>query len=151
VGVHDEHDRRVLVFFCSCLCWLDCRYLHSRPGWKSPAYVELQSCESSCVQCDILLRILQPQYAFLLHLYSSPLGSIFNRIADPFSGQKPASRPNRHVLMTMFLPLLQITLLHTQGIWKDYSRDVLIPTSICGIIGMASHDLCFLIRRLPVN
>lgn len=77
-----------------------------------------------------------PQYAFLLHLYSSPLGTVFNRILGAQNGQNPALRPNRHVLMTMLLPLLQITLLHTQGIWKRYSRDVLIPTAICSTLGL---------------
>ncbi|PVG04101.1 hypothetical protein CPB86DRAFT_721686 [Serendipita vermifera] len=77
-----------------------------------------------------------PQFAFLLHLYSSPLGSMFNPVVNPQQGSTPAPRPNRHVLMTIMLPLLQITMLHAQGTWKRYSRNVLIPTSICGILGL---------------
>lgn len=72
----------------------------------------------------------------MLHLYSSPLGSVFNRVEDPLQGKQPAPRPSGHVLVTLFLPLLQITLVHTQGIWKRYSHQVIIPTSICGFIGM---------------
>lgn len=89
-----------------------------------------------------------PQYAFLLHLYSSPLGSVFNRVSDPLAGKRLAPRPNRHVLVTIFLPLLQLTMLHTQGVWKRYSRDSLIPTSICGLLGLLHFAHTFWTKQI---
>lgn len=76
----------------------------------------------------------QPQFAFLLHLYSSPLGNVFNRVQESYSSTP--SRPNRHVLVTLFLPLLQMTMIHTQGVWMRHSRYVLIPTAVCGLLGL---------------
>jgi hypothetical protein len=82
----------------------------------------------------------------MLHLYSSPLGSVFNRVEDPLQGQQPAPRPSGHILVTLLLPLLQITLLHTQGTWKRYSRQVMFPTAICGFLGMVA--ISFVLRYI---
>ncbi|KAG8817253.1 hypothetical protein FRC17_011318 [Serendipita sp. 399] len=89
-----------------------------------------------------------PQFAFVLHVCSAPLGSVYNRMPDPLQGQRPALRPNRHVLVTLFLPLLQIAMLHTQGIWKKYERNVFIPTAVCGILGLVHFVYAYLIGQI---
>lgn len=51
-----------------------------------------------------LMNISQVGYAFLLHVYSSP-------ITHTFTPAKSPSRPDKHVIITFAIPLLQVRLL----------------------------------------
>ncbi|TDL24881.1 hypothetical protein BD410DRAFT_766450 [Rickenella mellea] len=64
-------------------------------------------------------------YAFLLHIYSVPITHVV---------RGPPSRPDKHVIVTIILPLLQLTMTHFLGIKKTWARQRLIPTGICSIL-----------------
>ncbi|KDQ61231.1 hypothetical protein JAAARDRAFT_32233 [Jaapia argillacea MUCL 33604] len=66
-------------------------------------------------------------YSFLLHIYSSPL----THASKP---QNLPSRPDVHVLITIILPLLQVTMIHTLGIKQTWSQQRLIPTTITSVL-----------------
>ncbi|KAF8582297.1 hypothetical protein K439DRAFT_1635411 [Ramaria rubella] len=67
-------------------------------------------------------------YAFLLHIYSSPITH------QTKAGDQGPTRPDRHVLVTIIIPLLQLTMLHTLGTRRRWVNQRLIPTAICGIL-----------------
>ncbi|KAF9652879.1 hypothetical protein BDM02DRAFT_3088444 [Thelephora ganbajun] len=75
-------------------------------------------------------------YAFLLHLYSSPGSNVVQR--DSF-----ASRPTKHYLIPVTVPLLQITMIHLLGMRESWSRQRLIPTTMCTAITMTHFHSVF--------
>ncbi|TFK46661.1 hypothetical protein OE88DRAFT_1606369, partial [Heliocybe sulcata] len=66
-------------------------------------------------------------YAFLLHIYSSPLTHTRKAPGTP-------SRPEAHVIVTILLPLLQVVLIHALGIKQRWSRQRLAPTTFTSIL-----------------
>lgn len=71
-------------------------------------------------------------YAFLLHIYSSPIA----HAVEPISPGLP-SRPSGDVLITILLPALQLTLLQFMMLKKQWSNKRLVPTTICGLFSLA--------------
>jgi hypothetical protein len=77
-------------------------------------------------------------YSLLLHMYSTS-------ITHPKNEFLPQSRPDKHVVIAMLLPLLQLTVIHVLGIHKQWSRQRLIPTTIFGVLGLIHfHYVLFL-------
>ncbi|KAF5330562.1 hypothetical protein D9619_005258 [Psilocybe cf. subviscida] len=68
-------------------------------------------------------------YAFLLHVYSSP-------ITHTFTPAKSPSRPDKHVIITFAIPLLQLTVFHLLSISKRLSTHRLIPTAITSFLSL---------------
>ncbi|KAF8559853.1 hypothetical protein OG21DRAFT_1503072 [Imleria badia] len=68
-------------------------------------------------------------YAFLLHVYSSPMTHATKLHGLP-------SRPDKHVVFTLILPLLQLTIMHCLGIRQSWSNHRLIPSAFVSIIAL---------------
>ncbi|TFK36378.1 hypothetical protein BDQ12DRAFT_654462 [Crucibulum laeve] len=68
-------------------------------------------------------------YAFFLHVYSSPHAHAFILEGLP-------SRPDSHILVTIAIPLLQLTMFHYLSASKRYSNHRLIPTTIISAISL---------------
>ncbi|KIP08512.1 hypothetical protein PHLGIDRAFT_374874 [Phlebiopsis gigantea 11061_1 CR5-6] len=78
-------------------------------------------------------------YAFVLYVYASPMTHVHK-------GRGIASRPDVHVLITMMLPLLQLTMIHCLEVKQRWGRKRLIPTTICGVLSLVHFHLvvwCF--------
>ncbi|CAE6523195.1 unnamed protein product [Rhizoctonia solani] len=73
-------------------------------------------------------------YSFLLHIYASPI--MHQSPKHPEAHTSTPSRPDKHVLITIILPLLQLTILHVLAINKRLSRQRLIPTTACGLLSI---------------
>ncbi|KAH7914036.1 hypothetical protein BJ138DRAFT_1001063 [Hygrophoropsis aurantiaca] len=71
-------------------------------------------------------------YAFLLHIYSSPM-THDHKLEDS------KSRPDKHVVFTIMLPLLQLTLIHIMGIKQRWSNHRFIPSAFVGILGLLHY------------
>ncbi|KAG8217779.1 hypothetical protein J3R82DRAFT_5940 [Butyriboletus roseoflavus] len=69
-------------------------------------------------------------YAFLLHIYSSPMTHGTRLQGLP-------SRPDKHVVFTIILPLLQLTIVHCLGIKQTWSNHLLIPSAFVSIISLS--------------
>ncbi|KAJ7644337.1 hypothetical protein FB45DRAFT_897561 [Roridomyces roridus] len=70
-------------------------------------------------------------YAFLLHVYSSPITHVFK----PSPSSLP-SRPDKHVIVTITIPLLQVTALHLLAIKKRWSNHRLGPTALSSFLSL---------------
>lgn len=68
-------------------------------------------------------------YAFLLHIYSSPITHVNKPEGLP-------SRPDKHVIFTIAIPLLQLTVFHVLSIRKRWSTHRLIPTALSSILSL---------------
>lgn len=68
-------------------------------------------------------------YAFLLHIYSSPMTH-----SNKLEGLP--SRPDKHIVFTIMLPLLHLTIVHCAGINQKWSNQRLIPSAIISLIGL---------------
>ncbi|KAL4067841.1 hypothetical protein J3A83DRAFT_4359717 [Scleroderma citrinum] len=68
-------------------------------------------------------------YAFLLHIYSSPM-THGNKI------EGLPSRPDKHVVFTIMLPLLHLTIVHCAGIKQKWSNHRLVPSAIITLVGL---------------
>ncbi|KAH9832854.1 uncharacterized protein C8Q71DRAFT_713682 [Rhodofomes roseus] len=68
-------------------------------------------------------------FAFQLHIYSSPSTHV-----DNFQGLP--SRPGKHVILIIMIPLLQLTLLHCMEVRKSWARLRLIPTTFCSLLSL---------------
>ncbi|PFH51671.1 hypothetical protein AMATHDRAFT_142020 [Amanita thiersii Skay4041] len=80
-------------------------------------------------------------YAFLLHIYSSPASH----------NLKPAnlpSRPDIHVIITITIPLLQLTIFHYLSISKRLSSHRLIPTALTSFLSLTHFHLTIFSRFL---
>ncbi|KAI0062367.1 hypothetical protein BV25DRAFT_1804386 [Artomyces pyxidatus] len=66
-------------------------------------------------------------YAFLLHLYSSPVTHTVKLEGLP-------SRPDVHVIYIIVMPLLQLSMIHLLGVKRSWSNQRLIPTTICAVL-----------------
>ncbi|KAF8499950.1 hypothetical protein JB92DRAFT_3089932 [Gautieria morchelliformis] len=82
-------------------------------------------------------------YAFLLHIYSSP---ITHRVKSPSDAP---TRPDTHVLVTIIVPLLQLTLVHTLGIRRRWVTQRLIPTAICGTLTLVHFHYVLFFSPTP--
>ncbi|KZS89969.1 hypothetical protein SISNIDRAFT_525442 [Sistotremastrum niveocremeum HHB9708] len=82
-------------------------------------------------------------YAFLLHIYSSPITHLKPNYGN--SSNTLPSRPDKHVLITMIIPLIQLTVLHILSIRKSWSRQILVPTMVCSVLALLHfHYVLFL-------
>ncbi|CAA7270987.1 unnamed protein product [Cyclocybe aegerita] len=70
-------------------------------------------------------------YAFLLHIYSSPVTHSY----QPNDGLP--SRPDKHVIITITIPLLQLTLFHILSVSKRLSTHRLLPTALTSMLSLA--------------
>ncbi|KAG2019752.1 hypothetical protein CC2G_005162 [Coprinopsis cinerea AmutBmut pab1-1] len=68
-------------------------------------------------------------YAFLLHLYSSPFAH------SQKSGDYP-SRPDKHAIITVAIPLLQLTLFHALSVYRPWSSHRLFPTALSSFLSL---------------
>ncbi|KAJ6584747.1 hypothetical protein B0H19DRAFT_1206465 [Mycena capillaripes] len=68
-------------------------------------------------------------YAFLLHIYSSPITHVHKPPSLP-------SRPDKHVIVTITIPLLQLTIFHILSIRKRWSNHRLFPTALASILSL---------------
>jgi len=82
-------------------------------------------------------------YAFLLHIYSSP---ITHRVKSAGGGP---SRPDKHVLITIIIPLLQLAMIHTLGVRRRWANQRLIPTAICGLLTLFHFHYVYFFSSTP--
>jgi hypothetical protein len=68
-------------------------------------------------------------YAFLLHLYSSPFAHSNRQEGVP-------SRPDKHAIITVAIPLLQLTLFHMLSVSKRWSSHRLFPTMLTSFLSL---------------
>ncbi|KAI0700447.1 hypothetical protein BC835DRAFT_1266294 [Cytidiella melzeri] len=73
-------------------------------------------------------------YSFILYIYASPVTHVNKSSGLP-------SRPDIHVLITMVLPLLQLTMTHIIEVHKRYARARLLPTSIASLLSLTHFHL----------
>ncbi|KAI9446566.1 hypothetical protein H4582DRAFT_1803674 [Lactarius indigo] len=66
-------------------------------------------------------------YAFMLHFYSSPLTHLVKPEGLP-------SRPDVNVIVTLLVPLFQLSMIHLIGVKQSWSNHRLIPTTICSML-----------------
>ncbi|KAH7343797.1 hypothetical protein B0J17DRAFT_643970 [Rhizoctonia solani] len=84
-------------------------------------------------------------YSFLLHIYASP---IMHQSPKHLAAHADTpSRPDQHVLITIILPLLQLTILHILAINKRLSRQRLIPTTVCGLLSITHFTYVTLLSQ----
>ncbi|CUA70186.1 hypothetical protein RSOLAG22IIIB_00536 [Rhizoctonia solani] len=84
-------------------------------------------------------------YSFLLHIYASPI--MHQSPKHSVSQTNTPSRPDKHVLITIILPLLQLTILHILAINKRLSRQRLIPTTACGLLSITHFTYVTLLSQ----
>ncbi|KAJ6557290.1 hypothetical protein DFH09DRAFT_1280044 [Mycena vulgaris] len=68
-------------------------------------------------------------YAFLLHIYSSPITHVYKPVSMP-------SRPDKNVIVTIAIPLLQLTIFHVLSIRKRWSNHRLFPTALASVLSL---------------
>ncbi|KAJ7695984.1 hypothetical protein B0H17DRAFT_412996 [Mycena rosella] len=68
-------------------------------------------------------------YAFLLHIYSSPITHVYKPASLP-------SRPDKNVIVTITIPLLQLTIFHILSIRKRWSSHRLFPTALSSALSL---------------
>ncbi|KAJ6619550.1 hypothetical protein B0H10DRAFT_2026224 [Mycena sp. CBHHK59/15] len=73
-------------------------------------------------------------YAFLLHIYSSPITHVYKPPSLP-------SRPDKHVVVTITIPLLQLTIFHILSIRKRWSHHRLFPTALASMLSLLHFHL----------
>ncbi|KAG7448355.1 uncharacterized protein BT62DRAFT_766865 [Guyanagaster necrorhizus] len=86
-------------------------------------------------------------YAFLLHIYSSPITHVNKPEGLP-------SRPDKHVVFTIAIPLLQLTVFHILSIRKQWSTHRLIPTALTSILSLIHFHITLLMHSyssLPLH
>lgn len=77
-------------------------------------------------------------YAFLLHTYSSPMTHWIKL-------EGSTSRPDKHVVFTILLPLLQLVIIHLIGIKQDWSSHRLFPSAFVSLLALAHfHSVLWL-------
>ncbi|KAM6500194.1 hypothetical protein JOM56_003208 [Amanita muscaria] len=85
-------------------------------------------------------------YAFLLHIYSSPTTHLYR----PLEGLP--SRPDKHVIVTIAIPLLQLTIFHYLSISKRLSSHRLLPTTLTSLLSLVHfHMTIYHKYLLPAN
>ncbi|WVQ70879.1 hypothetical protein IAR50_000404 [Cryptococcus sp. DSM 104548] len=82
-------------------------------------------------------------YSFLLHLYSSPFTHKHT------SGPHSQGRPDVHALFQMWLSLGELTWLQTIELSRTMRSNVLLPTSVCGILGLG--HFIYVLTRAPLR
>ncbi|KAF8801639.1 hypothetical protein BYT27DRAFT_7114356 [Phlegmacium glaucopus] len=70
-------------------------------------------------------------YAFLLHAYSFPIAH------SQKSTEDSPSRPDKHAIITIAIPLFQLTVFHILSVSKRHSRHRLIPTALTSFLSLA--------------
>ncbi|THU80622.1 hypothetical protein K435DRAFT_767892 [Dendrothele bispora CBS 962.96] len=76
-------------------------------------------------------------YAFLLHVYASPITHVHKPEGLP-------SRPDKHVLITIAIPLLQITFFHILSVRKRWSNHRFIPTALASFLSLLHFHVTIL-------
>ncbi|KAG2150733.1 uncharacterized protein EDB93DRAFT_1141905 [Suillus bovinus] len=77
-------------------------------------------------------------YAFLLHTYSSP-------VTHWVTLEGSTSRPDKHVVFTILLPLLQLAVIHSIGIKQDWSSHRLFPSMFASFLALTHfHSVMWL-------
>ncbi|KAG1827518.1 uncharacterized protein BJ212DRAFT_1312836 [Suillus subaureus] len=77
-------------------------------------------------------------YAFVLHTYSSP-------VTHWIMLEGSTSRPDKHVVFTILLPLLQLAIIHLIGIKQDWSSHRLIPSAFVSFLALTHfHSVLWL-------
>ncbi|EUC57768.1 daxx domain protein, putative [Rhizoctonia solani AG-3 Rhs1AP] len=84
-------------------------------------------------------------YSFLLHIYASPIMHQSPKYSEAHTDTP--SRPDKHVLITIILPLLQLTILHILAINKRLSRQRLVPTTACGLLSITHFTYVTLLSQ----
>ncbi|KAF8912185.1 hypothetical protein CPB84DRAFT_1761521 [Gymnopilus junonius] len=69
-------------------------------------------------------------YAFLLHVYSSP-------VAHAYKPDDLPSRPDKHVIITITIPLLQLFIFHLLSVSKRLSTHRFFPTLLSSVLSLA--------------
>ncbi|CAK9780648.1 hypothetical protein CC85DRAFT_262417 [Cutaneotrichosporon oleaginosum] len=83
--------------------------------------------------------------AYVLHLYASPLTHVRNPQASPHS------RPDVHPLFQLWIGLTELTWLQINELSPRLRRNQLVPTGVCGSLGLAAftHSLWTQQLRFP--
>ncbi|KAJ7069971.1 hypothetical protein C8F01DRAFT_1114796 [Mycena amicta] len=68
-------------------------------------------------------------YSFLLHIYASPITHVYKPPGLP-------SRPDKHVIVSITIPLLQLTIFHILSIRKRWSNHRLLPTALSSALAL---------------
>ncbi|KAK7455173.1 hypothetical protein VKT23_011044 [Stygiomarasmius scandens] len=76
-------------------------------------------------------------YAFLLHVYASPITHVYKPEGLP-------SRPDKHVLITIAIPLLQITIFHILSVRKRWSSHRFLPTALSSFLSLLHFHITIL-------
>ncbi|TFK23453.1 hypothetical protein FA15DRAFT_670473 [Coprinopsis marcescibilis] len=85
-------------------------------------------------------------YAFLLHLYSSPFTHSFRK------DESSLSRPDKHAIITVAIPLLQLTIFHVLSISKRWSTHRLFPTALSSLLSLLHfHSALLAYYNRPVD
>jgi len=69
-------------------------------------------------------------YAFLLHLYASPFAHVLR------TSKEDPSRPDKNAIITITIPLLQLTLFHALSVSRKLSTHRLIPTALTSFLSL---------------
>ncbi|KAL6301644.1 hypothetical protein BKA93DRAFT_818919 [Sparassis latifolia] len=118
-------------------------WLHSLDAWVAQKHME-EICwftfTSTCVALTVgaLTNGLEGlttngtpfnlfSFAFQLYMYTSPTTHAIKLDNYP-------SRPDKHVIITVILPLLQLALLHGFEVQERWARRRLIPTTLCAAL-----------------
>ncbi|EIN07133.1 hypothetical protein PUNSTDRAFT_53525 [Punctularia strigosozonata HHB-11173 SS5] len=81
-------------------------------------------------------------YSFMLHVYSSPLTHIK-------TAEAAFSRPDKHVVVTLLLPILQLWILHVMGVRLRWSHQRLLPTAFIAVLTLTHFFYLTLFSRAP--
>ncbi|KAI0089994.1 hypothetical protein BDY19DRAFT_941804 [Irpex rosettiformis] len=73
-------------------------------------------------------------YSFVLYIYASPVTHVNKSSGLP-------SRPDIHVLITMVLPLFQLTMTHIIEAHRQYAKARLVPTTITSLLSLIHFHL----------
>ncbi|GMK53709.1 hypothetical protein CspeluHIS016_0102950 [Cutaneotrichosporon spelunceum] len=84
-------------------------------------------------------------FSYVLHLYASPLTHVRNPQVSPHS------RPDVHPLFQLWIGLTELTWLQINELSPTLRRNQLVPTGVCGTLGLAAftHSLWTQQLRFP--
>ncbi|KAK1232925.1 hypothetical protein PQX77_003938 [Marasmius sp. AFHP31] len=83
-------------------------------------------------------------YAFLLYAYSSSYTHVIKPDDLP-------SRPDKHVLISITIPLLQLTIFHLLSVRKRWSGHRLLPTALSSILSLIHFHSTLFVYALAEN
>lgn len=80
----------------------------------------------------------------MLHIYSSPGTHTYRPLDLP-------SRPDKHIIFTIAIPLLQLTIFHLLSIHKKWSGHRLIPTALSSVLSLTHFHGTLLLHHTKLR